>query len=117
MRQDFFLARTCRNLDDLNVQCDGCCEGIINPHVQANNRRFLNEAFVEERPSLSAIPATPYSAALTVERRARHEGMTSVDGNLCSVPDKTRRRVVDVQKTSTRTASSRTAIWLADTPC
>ena len=33
---------------------------------------------------------------LRLERRASHEGMVSVGGNLYSVPDTTRRRVFDV---------------------
>ena len=43
-----------------------------------------------------ALPTVPYSAALRLERRASHEGMVSVGGNLYSVPDTTRRRVFDV---------------------
>lgn len=39
----------------------------------------------------------PYSAVLTIVRRVSHEGMVSVGGNLYSVPDLTRRRVVEVQ--------------------
>ena len=34
---------------------------------------------------------------LTVERRISHEGIVSVGGNLYSVPDATRKRVVEVQ--------------------
>ena len=34
---------------------------------------------------------------LTVERRVSREGMVSVGGNLYSVPDATRKRVVEVQ--------------------
>ena len=33
---------------------------------------------------------------LKLERRLSHEGMVSVNGNLYSVPDTTRRRVLDV---------------------
>jgi Mu transposase, C-terminal domain len=33
---------------------------------------------------------------MRLERRASHEGMVSVGGNLYSVPDTTRRRVFDV---------------------
>jgi len=43
------------------------------------------------------LPAHPYDAVLTVERRVSHEGMVSVGGNLYSVPDTTRKRVVEVQ--------------------
>ena len=41
--------------------------------------------------------AIAYSAAITVERRISKDGMVSIDGNLYSVPDSTRRRTVDVQ--------------------
>ena len=37
------------------------------------------------------------SAVLTIERRASREGMVSVGGNLYSVPDATRKRMLDVQ--------------------
>jgi len=46
---------------------------------------------------LKALPAMPYRAVLRLERRASHEGMVSVGGNLYSVPDTTRRRIFDVQ--------------------
>jgi hypothetical protein len=45
---------------------------------------------------LKALPTVPYQAVLRLERRASHEGMVSVGGNLYSVPDTTRRRVFDV---------------------
>lgn len=97
IRQDFFLARTFRNLDDLNAQFDNWRTGVANPRVHATTRRIVNEAFAEEQPSLTGLPAIPYNAVLTVERRVSHEGMVSVDGNYYSVPDTTRKRVVEVQ--------------------
>ncbi|WP_108260090.1 Mu transposase domain-containing protein [Mangrovicoccus ximenensis] len=42
-------------------------------------------------------PALAYDAVLTVERRVSKEGMVSVGGNLYSVPDTARRRVLEVQ--------------------
>jgi hypothetical protein len=51
----------------------------------------------EEQSVLKELPALPYSAVLTVERRVSHEGMISVDGNYYSVPDTTRRRTLVVQ--------------------
>src|SRR6266404_2166343 len=53
-------------------------------------------AFAEERPHLKALPLVPFNAVLKLERRVSHEGMVSVGGNLYSVPDATRRRVVEV---------------------
>jgi Mu transposase-like protein len=40
------------------------------------------------------LPLAPYRAVLKLERRVSHEGMVSVGGNLYSVPDTTRRRIL-----------------------
>ena len=97
VRQDFFLARTFRDMDDLNAQFDAWRTEIANPRVHATTGRVVDEHFAEEKPALIAHPAIPYGAVLTVERRVSHEGMVSVGGNLYSVPDATRKRVVEVQ--------------------
>ena len=97
VRQDFFLDRTFRNLDDLNAQFDAWCTDDANPRVHGTTNRVVNEAFAEEQPHLIALPAHPYDAVLTVERRVSRDGMVSIDGNLYSVPDRTRRRVLEVQ--------------------
>ncbi|WPY96518.1 IS21 family transposase (plasmid) [Limimaricola variabilis] len=97
VRQDFFLARTFRNMDDLNAQFEDWRTTIANSRLHATTRRIVNEHFAEEHPHLTALPVIPYSAVLTVERRVSHEGMVSVGGNLYSVPDATRKRVVEVQ--------------------
>jgi Mu transposase, C-terminal domain len=39
----------------------------------------------------------PFRSVLRLERRVSHEGMVSVCGNYYSVPDTTRRRVLEVQ--------------------
>ena len=64
--------------------------------MHATTHRVVNEAFAEERPALKDLPLAPYRAVLKLERRVSHEGLVSVDGNLYSVPDTTRRRVLDV---------------------
>jgi len=97
IRQDFFLARTFRNMEDLNRQFDTWRREIANPRVHATTGRVVDAHFAEEKPVLRALPTIPYSAVLTVERRVSHEGMVSVGGNLYSVPDATRKRVVEVQ--------------------
>jgi transposase len=95
IRQDFFLARSFRNLDDLNRQFSVWLAEQANARCHAGTKRIVAEAFAEEK--LQALPAMPYSAAITVERRISRDGMVSVDGNLYSVPDSTRRRTVEVQ--------------------
>jgi hypothetical protein len=96
IREDFFLGGMFRNLDDLNEQLRHWLDTVANPRVHATTNRVVNEAFAEERASLKALPAMPYRAVLRLERRASHEGMVSVGGNLYSVPDTTRRRIFDV---------------------
>src|ERR1700735_4611966 len=96
IREDFFLGGTFRNLDDLNDQLRHWLDTIANPRVHATDRRIVNGAFAEEKPALKPLPLLPYQAVLRLERRASHEGMVSVGGNLYSVPDTTRRRVFDV---------------------
>ena len=70
---------------------------IANPRVHATTQRVVDEHFAEEQPHLVALPTQAYDAALTVERRISQEGMVAVGGNQYSVPDTTRRRIVEVQ--------------------
>jgi transposase len=97
IRQDFFLGRTFRNLDDLNAQLDHWLETVANPRTHATTGRVITEAFAEERPHLKTLPLTPYRTVLKLERRITRDGMVSIGGNLYSVPDSTRRRTVEVQ--------------------
>ncbi len=97
VREDFFLARSFRDLDDLNARFEAWRTTVANRRVHATTRRVVEEHFAEERPALIAHPAVPYSAVLTIERRVSREGMVSVGGNLYSVPETARKRVLDVQ--------------------
>ena len=96
IREDFFLARSFRNLDDLNLQLRHWLDTVANPRMHATTRRIVNEAFAEERPALRPLPLAPFRSVLKLERRITREGMVSVGGNLYSVPDATKRRVVEV---------------------
>ncbi len=101
IRQDFFLARTFRDLDDLNAQFESWRAEVANPRVHATTRRVVDEAFAEELPHLKPSPAIPYEAVLTIERRVSKDGMVSVGGNLYSVPDTARKRLLEVQHHAT----------------
>jgi hypothetical protein len=96
IREDFFLGASYRNLDDLNAQLRHWLDTVANPRVHATTQRVVNEVFAEEKPALKPLPLAPYRAVLKLERRVSHEGMVSVGGNLYSVPDTTRRRILDV---------------------
>ena len=100
VREDFFLARTFRNLGDLNAQFTQWLDQVANRRLHGTTGRIVIEHFAEERPALKPLPAGPFNAVLRLERRISHEGMISVGGNLYSVPDGTRRRPVEVQVTA-----------------
>jgi transposase len=97
IRQDFFLGRSFRNLDDLNQQFGLWRHEIANARRHATTNRIVHEAFAAEQPALTPLPRQPYNAVLTLERRVSHDGMISFGGNLYSVPDSTRKRVLDIQ--------------------
>ena len=96
IREDFFLARSFRSLGDLNEQLRQWLDEVANPRTHATTRRVVQEHFADECPSLQPLPAGPFQAVLRLERRITKDGMVSVDGNLYSVPDTTRRRPVEV---------------------
>jgi transposase len=97
IRQDFFLGRSFRNLEDLNAQLAGWLDTVANPRTHATTGCVVNQAFAEEQPHLKTLPLAPYRTVLKLERRITRDGMVSVGGNLYSVPDSTRRRTVEVQ--------------------
>lgn len=96
IREDFFLGRRFHDLDDLNAQLTVWLDEVANVRMHGTTHRIVSEAFTEERPSLQALPAMPYSAVLKLERRVSRDGMISIGGNFYSVPDTARRRVLDV---------------------
>lgn len=97
IRQDFFLARTFRNLDDLNEQLQNWLATVANIRLHGTTQRIVSEAFAAEKPELQALPAAPFDALLKLERRVSHDGLVSIGGNYYSVPDRTR-RVVEVHQ-------------------
>ncbi len=100
VREDFFLARSFCNLEDLNAQFSQWLDQVANRRLHGTTGRIVIEHFADERPSLKPLPVGPFNAVLRLERRISHEGMISIGGNLYSVPDGTRRRPVEVQVTA-----------------
>jgi len=97
IRQDFFLARTFRNLEDLNAQLDDWLATVANVRMHGTTQRVVSEAFAAEKLDLQALPATPFDALLKLERRVSNDGLVSIGGNYYSVPDRTR-RIVEVHQ-------------------
>jgi transposase len=97
IRQDFFLGRSFRNLADLNDQLADWLDQVANRRRHGTTLRLIDQAFADEQAALKPLPALPFRSVLRLERRITRDGMISVDGNLYSVPDGTRRRVVELQ--------------------
>lgn len=97
VRQDFFLGGQFRDLDDLNEQYAGWLAGVANVRRHGTTGRIVQEAFLQEQPVLQPLPAVPFQSVLRLERRVSRDGMVSIDGNDYSVPDTTRRRILEVQ--------------------
>ena len=100
IREDFFLGRGFRNLDDLNAQFRQWLDQVANVRVHATTKRVVAEHFAEERPALQPLATGAFQAVLRLERRITRDGMVSIDGNLYSVPNSTRRRTVEVHSTA-----------------
>jgi transposase len=97
IRQDFFLARSFRNLDDLNAQLRDWLDTVANARLHGTTQRVVAEAFAAEQPELQSLSAFPFDALLKLERRVSHDGLVSIGGNYYSVPDRTR-RIVEVHQ-------------------
>ncbi len=97
IRQDFFLARSFRNLDDLNAQLAEWLDTVANVRLHGTTQRIVSEAFAAEKLELQPLPATSFDALLKLERRVSHDGFVSIGGNYYSVPDRSR-RVVEVHQ-------------------
>jgi transposase len=96
VRQDFFLGRTFRNLQDLNAQYAEWRAGVANRRRHGTTQRLVDQLFAAEREQLLPLPAGVYRAAVQLERRITRDGVVSVGGNFYSVPDGTRNRAVEV---------------------
>ena len=97
IRQDFFLGRGFRTLEDLNAQLIDWLDTVANVRVHGTTQRIVAEAFAAEQPELQRLPEHRFDAVLKLERRVSHDGFVAIGGNYYSVPDRTR-RVVEVQQ-------------------
>jgi transposase len=97
IRQDFFVGRCFRNLEDLNLQLVDWLDTVANARIHGTTQLVIAEAFAAEQPELQTLPEHRFDAVLKLERRVSHDGFVAIGGNYYSVPDRTR-RVVEVQQ-------------------
>ena len=116
IRQDFFLGRRFRNLDDLNAQLRQWLDTVANVRIHGTTQRVVAEHFAEEKLQLQSLPALAFDAVIRLERRISHDGMVCVAQNFYSVPDGTRKRVVEVQMSPTQVRLYESATLIAVHP-
>ena len=81
IRQDFFLGRSFRNLEDLNAQLIDWLDTVANVRVHGTTQRIVAEAFAAEQPELQTLPEHRFDAVLKLERRVSHDGFVAIGGN------------------------------------
>jgi transposase len=97
IRQDFFLGRTFRDLEDLNIQFREWLDTVANQRRHGTTHRPIAAAFASEKPSLRMLPHLPFNTVMVLERGFSRDGMVSYNGNAYSVPDGVRGQKVEVQ--------------------
>ena len=77
----FCLARSFRNLDDLNSQLDERLTIVANVRLHGTTQKVVAEAFAVERSELQTLRAGSFDELLKLERRVSHDGLVSTDSN------------------------------------
>lgn len=116
IRQDFFLARRFQNLGDLNRQLRQWLDTVANVRVHGTTQRVVAQHFIEEKPALQALPAGVFNGLIRLERRVSHDGLVSVGGNYYSVPDRARRRTLEIHTLAHEVRIYEDAVLLAVHP-
>ncbi len=83
--QSFLNGRRFRDLDDMRAQLAVWLDRTCDVRPQRKTKRTRLEAFAEERPHLSPLPAHPYDTARVVYRVCSIDGFVAIDGNRYAV--------------------------------
>ena len=97
VRDGFFVARTWRDLEDLNAQAGAWCRGQAAYGHGPEERRFtVREAFAQEQPRLLALPDHPFPTEERVEDKVGKTPYARFDFNDYSLPYTHVQRLVTV---------------------
>src|SRR5262249_41086197 len=97
IRQDFFLGRRFRNLDDLNAQLVDWLNTVANIRLQRTPPRVVPEASARGQPGVCPPPAQRFAAVRRWGPRRSPGCSVATGGNFNSGPARPR-RVVEVQQ-------------------
>ena len=97
VRDNFFAARTWKNIDDLNQQASEWCDGIAAERPCPEDRTLsVKETFLQEQPKLLMLPDNPYPTHEREEMLISKTPYARFDLNDYSVPHTHVRRTVTV---------------------
>ena len=87
IRESFFAGRTWQDLDDLNAQASQWCREVsAQRRCPGNDELSVQEAFVQEQPSLLSLPETAFPTDEQTQARARKQPYIRFDCNDYSIP-------------------------------
>ena len=87
VRDSFFAARECRDLDDLNAQALAWCKGAAADRPCPEDRgRSVREVFAEEQPLLLSLPENPFPCEERVAVSVRKTPYVRFDLNDYTIP-------------------------------
>jgi len=83
---DFLRARTLASWDDLNAQAMHWLETVANVRWHETIKRFVHEAYAEEKPLLVALPSVAFGTDRCEVRKVAVDGTVCIDGSFYPVP-------------------------------
>lgn len=83
---DFLRARKFASWDDLNAQAMHWLETVANVRWHETIRRFVHEAYAEEKPLLVALPPVAFGTDRREVRKVAVDGTVCIDGSFYPVP-------------------------------
>lgn len=100
VRDNFFAARTWKDIDDLNQQAHDWCNGIASDRPCPEDKTIsVREAFLLEQPKLLSLPSHPYHVDEREEVNVGKTPYVRFDLNDYSVPHQYVRRILTVHAT------------------
>ena len=97
IRDNFFAARTFSSVEDLNAQAQAWCLGQADARLCPQDKTLtVGLAFAQEKPSLLALPANPYTVEERLEVKVGKTPYVRFDLNDYTVPHTAVRRVLTV---------------------
>ena len=111
IREDFFLARSFQNLDDLNAQLRHWLDTVANPRVRTTTGRVVAEAFAEEQPQLQPLPLVPFRSVLRLDGASPMRAWSASAATTTACPTPPAGVSSRCRRSPTRSRSTRPASW------